>query len=173
MALNGMLKLVGEIQGLIRGSVTQKGREGRIKVMAADQMTGSDTDAASLQTKGRRQFTPFTIVKEVDLASIALHRALATNELLKEWELQLWRTSNAGAGAGVERNHFSIRLSDARVQQIRFVLPDTRDPVNVSRLDFEQIAFVYRKISWTWTDGNLVHEASVGAGTTPANKRRR
>lgn len=173
MALNGMLKLVGETQGVIKGSVTQKGREGRIKVMAAEQTTSADADTASLQIKGRRVFTPFTIIKEVDLSSIALHRALATSEAFKDWELQLWRASNVGAGAGVERNHFTIRLTEARVQQIRFVLPDTRDPAHASQLDFEQVAFVFKKISWTWTEGGLVHEDSIGAGTTPAIRRRR
>ncbi len=35
MALNAYLKLTGQKQGDIKGSVTQKGREGKIMVIAA------------------------------------------------------------------------------------------------------------------------------------------
>ena len=173
MALNGMLKIVGEMQGQIKGSVTQKGRENLIKVMAADHQVGAAADAATLQIVGKRLFTPFTIIKEVDLASIGLRRALATNESLKEWELKLWRVGSAGAGAGIERNHFTIRLSDARVLRIKFVLPDTRDSELAARLDCEEVAFIYKKISWSWNDPSAVHDDVVVAGTNPAIRKRR
>lgn len=173
MALNGLLKLVGDVQGQIKGSVTQKGREGMIKVMAAEQQIGANFDVATLQITGKRVLAPFTIIKEVDLATIGLRRALATNEQFKEWELRLWRVSTVGAGAGVEKHFFTIKLSDARVQQIRFVLPDTRDPSLVSRLEFEHIVFLYKKISWTWIETGATHEDTIGAGTGPTVRRRR
>ena len=47
MALNAYLKLKGQKQGPIAGSVTQKGREGKIMVIATSHEIVSPRDAAS------------------------------------------------------------------------------------------------------------------------------
>jgi len=173
MALNGFLKLTGQVQGPIRGSVVQKGREGTILVRAADHLVTSPFDPGTLQFVGKRVFSPFCIVKEIDQASIPLRLAHAGNERFSEWELKLFRNNtlgSIGSASGTERNHFTIRLTDARVQQIRFVLPDTRDPALVSRADFEEIAFVYAKIEWTSPEPKQSFADGPSAGSVP--KRR-
>lgn len=172
MALDGYLKLVGQAQGLIRGSVTQKGREGLIRIRAAEHLVTSPVDQATLQMTGQRVFSPFSVVKEVDLASVPLRAAHANGERFGEWELKLWRPQkSATGGAGIERQHFTIRLHDAQIQQVRFVLPDNRDPALASRLDFEEVAFVYARIEWTWNDPKTSHIDSVGAKGKARRKR--
>lgn len=173
MALDGYLKLVGQSQGWIRGSVTQKGREGLIRVRGADHVVTSPIDQATQQFTGKRVFSPFGILKEVDAASIGLRIAHAANEVFTEWELKLWRPSSTSAagGSGVERNHFTIRLTDARIQQLRFVLPDNRDPALAPRLDFEEVAFVYAKIEWTWNDPKASHTDAPGTAGRTRRKR--
>ncbi|MBL8702169.1 MAG: type VI secretion system tube protein Hcp [Alphaproteobacteria bacterium] len=173
MALNGFLKLVGQVQGPIRGSVMQKGREGMIKVVQADHLVATPIDAATLQPTGKRRFGPFFLVKDTDLATIGLRRAHATNESFKEWELKLFSAATGGSGgaAGVERNHLTIKLVDARVSEIGFGLPDTRDPALLRYADFERVGFIYRKIVWTWTDGALTHEDSLDGAGAISRKR--
>lgn len=90
MALNAFLHLKGVKQGDIKGSVTQKGREGKIMVMAAGHEITVPRDIASWLPTGRRMHKPFVITKELDKSSPLLYQALVNNEILTEWELQCW-----------------------------------------------------------------------------------
>ena len=153
MALNAYLKAVSPTRGWIKGSVTQKGRENLIKVVRVDHLEDRPLDAASFTVSGNVRHHPFAIAKEVDAASVGLRGSFVANEKFSEWKLQFWRAQLQGAGVGVEKQHFTVELTGARVQSIRHVLPDTRDPGFNAWLDFEEIAFVYDRIKWTWTDG--------------------
>ena len=53
MALNAYLKLTGQKQGDIQGGVTQKGREGKIMVIAVSHEIVSPRDANSGQATGK------------------------------------------------------------------------------------------------------------------------
>ena len=88
MALNAFLRLVGVQQGEIKGSVTQKGREGKIMVIAVNHEITTPRDVGSGQATGKRQHAPLVITKEVDRATVPLRTMLASNEVAKEWELQ-------------------------------------------------------------------------------------
>ena len=91
MALNAYLKLKGQTQGSIKGSVTQKGRENTIMVIAVSHEIVSPRDLASGQATGRRQHHPFVITKELDKSSPLLYNALCTNENITQFELQFFR----------------------------------------------------------------------------------
>lgn len=69
MALNAYLKLSGKKQGQIKGSVTQKGRENTIMVIAVSHEILSPRDAASGIATGKRMHKPFVITKELDKSS--------------------------------------------------------------------------------------------------------
>ena len=155
MALNAYLKLVGTTQGEIKGSVTQKGREGKIMVIAVSHEIGL-LQAAPGQPSERRDHGPLVITKEVDKATVPLRSMLVNGEVAKDWELQFWRPSAAGAGAGTETQHFTIRLSDAAITSIDLQMPNTKYPDLLRLESFEQVAFTYRKIQWAWTEGGLV-----------------
>jgi type VI secretion system secreted protein Hcp len=156
MALNAYLKLKGQKQGQIKGSVTQKGREDTILVMEVDHSILSPRDSASGQATGKRAHQPIRITKEVDKASVPLYSALVTNENLPEWELKFWRPKiTARGGSGVEVQYFTIKLTNARVVSIHLVKPNTQDPNLRPFTDYEEIEFTYQKIEWTWTDGGI------------------
>src|SRR5271167_2435873 len=76
MALNAYLKLNGSKQGEIKGSVTQKGREGKIMVIAANHEVVSPTDSITGLPTGKRQHKPFRITKDVDRSSPLLYKAM-------------------------------------------------------------------------------------------------
>jgi len=154
MALNAYLKLKGESQGDIKGSATVKGREGRIVVIACSHDILSPHDLGSGQPTGRRQHHPLLITKELDKSSVPLRLALVQNENLTLWDLQFWRTMTRGS----EKQHFTVRLLNARVASIHFELPNTRSPDTSKLPELEQVAFVYEKIEWIWTDGLVAED---------------
>lgn len=156
MALNAYLKLKGQKTGDIKGSVTQKGREGKIMIIAVDHEIGIPRDPVSGLPSGKRMHKPLVITKELDKSSPLLYNLLSGNELLTDWELQFWTPQmSAAAGAGAEKQHYTIRLTNARLQQIRFVMPNNKDTDLARRAEYEVLSFSYEKIEWTWTDGSI------------------
>ena len=164
MALNSYLSLTGKKQGLIKGSVTQKGREGKIMVIAATHGVNSPRDAATGQSSGVRRHSPFVITKELDASSPHLYTALAGNEVLSAWELQFWSASGTTNGAEVMR--YTVRLVNATVSDIRFHMPNNKNPELVRYAEYEEVAFTYERIEWTWVLGGL--KASDGWASTQA-----
>lgn len=156
MALNAYLRIKGQKQGEIKGSVTQKGRENSILVIAVDHSIFGSFDSVSGQASGKRTHQPFKITKEVDKSSVPLYSALVSNENLPEWKLEFWRPKSAGkGGSGVEIQYFTVKLTNARVVSIHLIKPNTQDPAHISFTDYEEVAFSYRKIEWIWTDGGI------------------
>jgi type VI secretion system secreted protein Hcp len=151
MALGAYLRLVGQKSGEIKGSVTQKGREGKIMVIAMSHEVVSPRDPASGLPTGKRQHKALVITKELDRSSPILHQALGSNETLKECELQFWAPSAKGVGTEVQ--HFTIKLTNASIASIRMQMANVRDPELMKLETFEEVAFTYQKIEWTWTDG--------------------
>jgi type VI secretion system secreted protein Hcp len=151
MALNAYLKLKGQKQGDINGSVTQKAHEGAIAVVAVDHSIVISRDPATGGAIGRRMHKPFVITKEVDQSSPRLYTALVTNETLVTWRLDLARPSRIGS----EGLFYTILLTDATIASIHFAVPEQSDPEVVKIDDYEEIAFVYRKIEWTFSPGNV------------------
>jgi type VI secretion system secreted protein Hcp len=149
MALNAYLHLSGQKQGEIKGSVTQKGREGQIMVIAVSHEIVSPRDAASGLPTGRRQHAPLVITKEVDKSSPLLVNLLVDNENVRDFRLNFWRPSTTGA----EVQHYTITLTNATVASIRMVMPNNKHPDLMKLVEYEEIAFTYQKITWTWNDG--------------------
>lgn len=158
MALNAYLLIKGQKQGTIKGSVTQKGREGLILVFAVDHLLQRPYDSTSGQASGNLAHHPIKITKEVDKASVPLYSAMIANENLPEWELRFWRQKQTGRTAGNEFQYFTIKLTNAHVISIHLVKPDTKNPDRVSYPDYEEIEFSYQHIEWTWTDGGITAE---------------
>jgi len=151
MALNAYLRLKGQKQGEIKGSVTQKGREGRIMVIAVNHGLLSPRNAASGLPTGKRQHRQFVITKELDKSSPLLYTMLVTNENLVDCELQFWQT----AATGTEVNHYTVKLTNANITSIEFRMPNNKDPQVMKLAEYEEVAFTYQKIQWTWNEGGI------------------
>lgn len=159
MALNAYLKLKGEKTGDIKGSVTQKGREGKIMVIAVSHEIVSPRDAASGLPTGKRMHKPFVITKELDKSSPLLYSALVNNENIAEWELQFWTPQlKAATGTGQEVQHYTVKLTNANIASMAFRMANNKHPDLMKFAEYEEIAFTYQKITWTWTDGGITAE---------------
>lgn len=156
MALNAYLKLKGQRQGEIKGSVTQKGRENKIMVIAVNHEIISPRDPASGLPTGKRMHKPFTITKELDKSSPLLYNALTTNENISEWELQFWTPQlKAASGVGTEVQHYTVKLTNANIANISFKMANNKHPDLMKFAEYEEVAFTYQKIEWTWNDGGI------------------
>ncbi len=151
MALNAYLKLKGQKQGELKGSVTQKGREGKIAVIAVSHEIVSPRDAASGLPTGKRMHKPFVITKELDKSTPLLYNVLVNNENIPEWELQFWTPSSTGA----EKQHYTVKLTNANIASIAFRMANNKHPDQMKFAEFEEVAFTYQKIEWHWVDGGI------------------
>jgi type VI secretion system secreted protein Hcp len=152
MALNAYLSLAGEKQGDIKGSVTQKGREGKILVFAFQHEIVCPRDPASGIPTGKRVHKPFMLTKELDKATPLLYNVLCNNENIKTWELQLWQPSPTGQ----ERQHFTVRMWNANISAIHFKMANNKNPKLTKFAEYEEVSFTYQRIEWSWNDGGLV-----------------
>ena len=156
MALNQYLDLTGQKQGKINGSVTQKGRENKIMVIAVSHEIVSPRDSASGLPTGKRMHKPFVITKELDKSSPLLYNALVNNENITKWELQFWTPQlSAATGVGAEKQHFTIKLTNANIASIHFRSLNNKNPDMTRYAEYEEISFTYQKIEWTWVDGGI------------------
>src|SRR5262245_63089347 len=151
MALNAYLSLKGQKQGDIKGSVTQKGREGKIMVIAVSHEIVSPRDSASGLPTGKRMHKPFVITKELDKSSPLLYNVLVNNENIETWKLQFWTPSATGA----EKQHYTIELKNANIASIGFRMLNNKNPELMKFAEYEEIAFTYQAITWTWNDGGI------------------
>lgn len=154
MALDAYLRLVGETQGEIKGSVTKIGREDTIRVIAASHEVVSPRDAASGLPTGKRQHKPFVITKEVDKSTPLLYAALVNNENLPEWKLEYWQPS----ATGKEMQHYTVQLVNASIAGIRHEMLNNKYPENMQHKEREHVSFCYQKIIWTWMEGGVTAE---------------
>ncbi len=151
MALNAYLTLKGQKQGDIKGSVTQKGREGSIAIIAVSHEIISPRDPASGLPTGKRMHKPFVITKELDKSSPLLYNVLTNNENVSEATFKFWQPSATGA----EKQHYTVKLTNANIASIEFVSLNNKDPALMKFAEHERIAFTYQKIEWTWMDGGV------------------
>jgi type VI secretion system secreted protein Hcp len=151
MALNAHLRIVAEKQGAILGSVTQKGREGSIQVIAAMHEIVSPRDPASGRPTGKRVHKPFVVTKVLDRSSPLLYSVLCHNENIKSFELQFYTPDKTG----IERQHYTVRLENANISSIIFRMPNTRSKFAAQLPEREEVSFTYQKITWTWNEGGI------------------
>ena len=145
MALSGYLTLVGEKQGAINGSVTDKGHEKTILVVAVDHQVNAPFDVTSGAATGGHQHQPLVITKQVDDSSPMLWKALVDAENMTTWTLGFWRQTVTGA----QENYYSILLASARIVGIKMELLNNSYPDLASIPMLEKVAFVYQSIKWT------------------------
>lgn len=151
MALGAYLTLTAERQGLIRGSVTQKGRENKIFVIGVSHEIVCPRDPTNGRPTGKRMHKPLVVTKPLDRSSPLLYAILTSNENIRDARLDFWTVTPTGQ----ERQHYTVRLTNANISAISFKLANVKNP-KLSRLaEYEEVSFTYQKIEWTWNEGGL------------------
>ncbi|MGF6649534.1 type VI secretion system secreted protein Hcp [Paraburkholderia youngii] len=150
------LKLEGENQGEIEGSVMIQGHEGKILVQAVDhKIEIPKSPQTGLQT-GKRVHLPMTLTKEIDKSSPKLYQALTSGEQLKDATLEFYRISPKGK----EEKYFTVRLSNAILTGMRSWTPNCLLPDQKQMGHMEDISFSYEKITWSFDADGIEAEDS-------------
>lgn len=158
MALNAYLHLSGQKSGAIQGSVSKKGQEGAILVFAVSHQIVSPRDAASGLASGKRQHHALVITKELDRSTPLLFNVLCTNENISSFRLRFY----APTTGGVEKQNFTIELTNANIASIDFRMPNNKHADLAKLPEYEEVAFTYQQITWTWTEGGIMAMDSWG-----------
>jgi len=127
------------------GNIYQEGHENEILVQAFKHEVEVPVDVQSGQPTGQRMHKAMVITKIFDKSSPMLYVALTTGELLPKCTLKWYRTSAEGR----QEHYFTIELEDAIITDIKAYMPNCQDPKNAQFTHLEDIAFSYRKITWT------------------------
>jgi type VI secretion system secreted protein Hcp len=148
------MTLKGQTSGEIKGSCTQKGREGSILLFAFDHDILSPRDIASGLPTGKRQHKPVLVTKEIDKSSPLLYTVLCNNENLTEVVFKFWKPS----ASGKEVQYYTIKLTNANIAARKTYFPNMLIAENTKLPHLEEVAFTYQKIEWTWEDGGITSE---------------
>ncbi len=155
MALDAYVKATGEKQGLFKGGVIQKGREGLIQVISCSHSCESPRDPASGQATGKRRHDPWTFLAAYDQSITMWYQALCMNESLKEVIFSFYSPNVLGkaGGSGVETLSYEIKLTNAFVSKVEFQMLNNKNP-ELNRYENQfRVSMVYQKIEWTWKAG--------------------
>ena len=164
MSTIAYLTIKAQRQGVIKGGVTIKGREGTIAVDAVRSQIETPIDPRSGALTGKRQHHPIAITMSIDQSSPKLYQALITNETLTDVTIAFWRPSldRSGNPSGPETQYFTITLTNAYVVGVTL---DSQDPTKTAAAPYEEVQLTYQKIAWTWNDGGI---SAMDDWTTPA-----
>lgn len=154
MALNAYMSLIGSIQGNIKGSVLEPGKEDLIRVIAVSHNIEYQIDSRSGLPSGHRQHMPLTITKEIDIATPRLHEAQTNNEQFSEIVIGFWKLDERGR----EVQYYTILLEKALISGIEFEMLNNKYPENLEHAEREHVSFSYQKILWTYEDGGITAE---------------
>lgn len=143
MALDAFLNFNGKI----KGSVTQQGREGKIRVFAVDHKIEAMPDGASGFPSKTVMPGAMVATKGVDAASAPLHQALQENTTFNSVNLEMWRMPPTG---GVEENHFTVVMTDVQVKSIRLVMRFNKPQEDSLIPEVEEVALSYKGISFSY-----------------------
>lgn len=148
MATGIYLKVTGNTQGEIEGSVEQAGREGTTEVLSFGHGISANVDFGSGRTIGKRTHAPISLSCKVGKATPLYLQALTNNERLKAVKIDFYHTDETG----MEVLFYTIELENATFADI------SMSSDGGGSFDVASYSLAYQKIIWTWADGNVQTE---------------
>ncbi len=131
--------------GAIKGDSKTKGREGQIHVRGFHHRVQRPINAVTGQVGSRRSHSLLTIRKDSDVATSGpLRVAHKNNSLLTPWTLDFYHMP----ASGNEMKYFTISLVNARIAEYRMVMPSLTVAKNALIHEYEEISFIYDKITY-------------------------
>ncbi|PBI79079.1 Hcp1 family type VI secretion system effector [Rahnella victoriana] len=156
MAIPAYLWLRDDRGEAIRGSVDIRGREGSIEVLGLNHSVSIPTDNLTGKVSAIREHAPYTFDKEIDASSPYLYKATTSGQKFQSAEMKFYRINDAGQ----EEEYFSAFMEGVRVVSIGPMMYDIKSAYGEKRNHLEMIELIYEKITWRYTDGNIIHSDS-------------
>lgn len=147
-----------KVQGVdIKGGSTQTslGRQDSIECVYFDHAVNVARDAVSGNVAGRRTYSPIMIRKRIDKSSPLLFKALTANQVI-DAVFKFYRPNPTGDGT-IEL-FYTISIKQGQIISIREYVADTLTPQTSTLPPLEEVGFVFKTISRTYTNGGITSE---------------
>lgn len=143
----------------VKGESTQTslGREGSIECVQYEMSVTSAREAATNLVTARRQFSPLKIVKRVDRSSPLLVAALSQNQKI-DGVFKFFRPNPSGDGT--TEQYFTVEIKEGNVASVKQFVPSTIQKETAGEPPQEEVTFVFKTITWTYTNGGVTHTDS-------------
>ncbi len=151
MAIPAYMWLKDDQGNDVNGSVTVAEREGSIEILHFDHELRIPTDNDTGELTGTRKHEPFVITKAVDAATPYLYKACSNGQTLKQLELKWYRIDDTGT----EREYFRHTLEDVKITSITPTMHNVKDLDKERYPHLETVCMRYKRITWTYLDGNI------------------
>ncbi|MEJ6476288.1 Hcp family type VI secretion system effector [Pseudoalteromonas piscicida] len=151
MAIPAYMWLKDDQGNDVKGSVTVAEREGSIEILHFDHELRIPTDNDTGELTGTRKHEPFVITKAVDAATPYLYKACSNGQTLKQLELKWYRIDDTGT----EREYFRHTLEDVKITSISPTMHNVKDLDKERYPHLETVHMRYKRITWTYLDGNI------------------
>ncbi len=143
----------------IKGESTQTslGRQDSIECIRYEASVTSAREAATNMVTARRQFSPLKITKRIDRSSPLLLKALSDNAKV-EGVFKFYRPNPSGDGT--TEQFYTIEIKEGNVASVKELVPETIAAATAGEPPQEEITFVFKTITWTYTNGGVTHTDS-------------
>lgn len=140
----------------IKGNVDLHGREGSIEVSELMHSIEQVTDPLTGKITAKSLHSSYSFMKEIDNSSSFLYKALSTGQTLKSAVFRFYRINYNGQ----EQEYFRTTLEEVKVIEIEPLMMDVKNHHWEKHNHTEYIDFSYKKITWHYLDGNVIHSDS-------------
>ncbi len=143
----------------IKGESTQTslGRQDSIECIGYEAAVVSAREAATNMVTARRQFSPLKVLKRVDKSSPLLLKALSENAKA-EGVFKFFRPNPSGDGT--TEQYYTVEFKEGNVASVKQLVPNTIQKETAGEPPQEEITFVFKTITWTYTNGGVTHTDS-------------
>ncbi|WP_374625984.1 type VI secretion system tube protein TssD [Pandoraea sp.] len=156
MAIPGYMFLSDDAGKKIEGSVTVKGREGSVELVAYAHNVYIPTDGNTGKLTGTRVHKPYLLTKAKDRSSPELYKALTSGKTLQTVTIREYEID----GAGKEEEYFTTVMENVKVVSINAKMLDIKVPDYEKHNHLEEVELRYETIQWKYADGNIQHKDS-------------
>lgn len=146
----------------VKGSVDVKGREGSIEVLEFHHEVRIPTDPDTGRLTGTRKHESLTFVKAYDASSPYMYKAVCEGQTFNEVEFKWYQIDDTGS----EKQYFAHKLEGVKVCSVKPIMYNVKDPAKERYVHLEEVSMRYRKITWTYLDGNLQASDAWAEGRT-------
>ncbi|PKE29214.1 type VI secretion system tube protein Hcp [Rahnella sp. AA] len=156
MAIPSYLWLKDDGGNNIKGSVDVSGREGSIEIIEFAHSLSSPIDGNTGKITGLRKHSPMIVVKEFDMSSPYLYKAVSSGQTLKSAEVKWYQINDAGQ----EVEYFNMFLENVRIASVSPLMHNIKNSATEKFNHMESLQLTYEKVTWTFKDGNISHSDS-------------
>jgi type VI secretion system secreted protein Hcp len=150
----GYVSIEGQKMGIFKGNAISEGNEGKIECIGFKYLVVVPHDAESGRSSGKRQHSPFVIVKYIDYSTPQLLQAAYTNETLKTVVIEFLKNDRMGR----QLVYYRVTLTNATISQISqyggTASADNSLNLNSNGGQFEDVSFNFESIQIDHLVGN-------------------